>query len=478
MRLALLLAIAGGLGASAHAQMPQAARIHSVTDLSHEFTFYADGRFATQYLDPAAGDVDVRNWGTLSKFDLTNANLLVLMSGASPCAYTEADLAHVQAFLESGGGVVALGSYALFPGQADYGLNAVAGAFGARFAEQQAEAPLRAQWPGATAADEVRTYGGSYLTLNDPAEWMVLVVDAKGHPVLAGRRVGKGALLLASRGLAGQQPDASDPINADVWKPGLRFLAAGKPVTAGQTPPDVWCGVDNSFDKEGLRVGCSDYLVPYADSIYEVYSQVKPTMERIVGVPPSEGMLGQLVLLPSGGGGFSAGATIGIAVWWGDFPAKRYGMVELLSHESMHSWVLPFPEPLWNEGIATYVGILVGRELGLEEDADATLAGWIAGARQADPDMDKLDIAHGQGIPHSVAMAKPMWIWEQLRAEKPDIMALYFQAKRKLITAERKEYTADDSVAVLSIAIGRDLFPWFQSLGVTVDRGKTDLPTP
>jgi hypothetical protein len=31
---------------------------------------------------------------------------------------------------------------------------------------------------------------------------------------------------------------------------------------------------------------------------------------------------------------------------------------------------------------------------------------------------------------------------------------------------------------VLSAAMGRDLFPWFQSLGITVDRDKSQIKTP
>jgi hypothetical protein len=70
-------------------------------------------------------------------------------------------------------------------------------------------------------------------------------------------------------------------------------------------------------------------------------------------------------------------------------------------------------------------------------------------------------------------MAKPMWIFEELARQKPDVVARYFQTKRKLATPETLDkYTADDSVAVLSIAMGRDLFPWFQSLGITVDPAK------
>ena len=81
-----------------------------------------------------------------------------------------------------------------------------------------------------------------------------------------------------------------------------------------------------------------------------------------------------------------------------------------------------------------------------------------------------------QKVAAVVRMAKPMWIFEQLRQEKPDIVARYFQTKRKLVTRDKiKRYTADDSVAVLSIAVGRDLFGWFQSLGITVDRPKAQI---
>ncbi len=104
--------------------------------------------------------------------------------------------------------------------------------------------------------------------------------------------------------------------------------------------------------------------------------------------------------------------------------------------------------------------------------------GRFNGAKRHDPNMDKLDIAHGSDVPHVVHMAKPMWIFEQLRKEKPDIVARYFKTKRKLATPKTiKKYTADDSIVVLSIAMGRNLFPWMQSLGVTVDSSQSQLAT-
>ena len=151
----------------------------------------------------------------------------------------------------------------------------------------------------------------------------------------------------------------------------------------------------------------------------------------------------------------------------------------MLGHEATHSWVLPFAEPMWNEGIATYVGILLGREFGLNKEANATLKRWIDGAKRHDLEMTKFDLASGTDIPHVVRMAKPMWIFEQLRTEEPRIISKYFQAKRRLIDPKKqKRYTANDSVAVLSTATGRNLFDWFRSLGIDVKASRTKVPYP
>lgn len=445
------------------------AVVHSITDIGHEFSFYFDGRFARQYLP---GGVDERNWGTLARCDLANANLLVLSSGATPCPYTRDDIAKVRGFLEAGGGVVALGSYVTFRDETSYRLNELARAFGAEFADVDASGtPSPAP---SLAATSVVFRGGKVVRLDEPALWSVLLSDGAGHVLLARRPVGKGQLLLAARGLAGQKPDASDPINAEWWTPLLQDLVKGKPADPAQRPRTSWA--EHAEERDGITLEYTDYTKPYAEEVFAMYRKIRPLQEQLLGVPPSKGTLARFLLLPTDGGGFSSGERIGIAVWWGGFPEQQYGMAELIGHEATHSWVLPFAEPMWNEGLATYVGILVGRELGLKADADASLGQWLEGARQHDPKFETLDLVD-QKAPHVVQMAKPMWIWEQLRKERPDILARYFQAKRRLADPARlTRYSADDCVAVLSAAMGRDLFPWFRSLGIKVEAGRTGIP--
>ncbi|MHC4165816.1 MAG: hypothetical protein ACYSWQ_02535 [Planctomycetota bacterium] len=462
------MCLTSSLGESAGTH--QSDRIHCVTDISHEFSFYFDGRFGRNYVVP--NGIDVRNWGTLHKYDFTNANLLILQSSASPCPYLPEDIEAVRKFLAEGGGVVVLGDYALFRDESQYRLNELVKRFGAEFVNEPVTKPLRGC--SILKDEEIASYSPKIIELDESVDWEVLVEDAGGRSVMARRGVGKGQLVVASRSLSGRKPDASDPINDTWWKPLLRQITANKPVDPQRRPRHQM--PENRTERKRLPIQYSDYLKSHADAIYAVYDECFPVIHEVMGVPPSEGMLTNLILLPTGGGGFSSGSSIGLAAWWGNFPEKKYGMVELISHESTHSWVHPFAEPMWNEGIATYVGILVGRKMGLAEEANSTLAGWIKGARRHDKEMARHDLANGKNVPHVVRMAKPMWIFEQLRQEKPDIVARYFQTKRRLATPDKiKKYTADDSVAVLSIAMERDLFAWFQSLGITVDRTKAQI---
>src|SRR3989339_1695591 len=196
--------------------------VDAVTDLAHEFTFYADHRFYSQYLPDQKG---VTNWCNLYNFDFSNANLLILPGCDDRIAYSDKDITAIHGFLNSGGGVVILGS------EKGKSQNNLTRTFGAEFTGE-AKQPLSAT--GKTSQTKVESKGGSILSLERPGKWNVLIRDSSRRAMMATRKVGKGTLLLASRSLAGSNPNASDSINAAIWRPLLPRIASGKTIDASK----------------------------------------------------------------------------------------------------------------------------------------------------------------------------------------------------------------------------------------------------
>lgn len=454
---------------SATTQEPERQRpiIHSVSDISQEFSFYMDGRFYTQYL--AGHGRDARNWGSLHRLDLSNTNLLVLTGGDRRIPYTEASLDHVDAFLAAGGTVLLMidGAEPMPPGVS------LALRHGAEPTLRTAKAPLRVT-PTLTrihaGADVDAFRSGRTLACGDGFEHLVL--DADDHPMLTVKKVGEGHLIVGSRNLFGSRPDASDPIHADWVTPMLIHFATQKPVVSQRHHPSTW--VEHAEDLGPLVLEYHDGTAPFARAIADEYLRIRPHLVEITGVEPAPGMIKRLLILPTGGGGFSSGERIAIGAFWGNFPENRYPMVELIGHEAGHSWVLPHPEPLWNEPIATWLGIQVGRRMGMPE-ADKTLERQIRLGRRFDPDFTKVDPL-AEDAPRDLIWGKSYFVFEELeRLHGPGAMQRYFRTKRELLAPDRKAYTFDDLVAVWSAAVGEDLFPWFRGLGFGVDAQRTDL---
>lgn len=443
------------------------ARIHSISDMSHEFTFYMDGRFFQQYIREENG-ADARNWGTLYKLDLSNVNLLVLSSGPGPVRYHPRSIRKVQDFVSAGGAALIMSDASGTKTEAELPIQALAIAFGARFSRTPAQLP-------ATAAPELQASSVECrpgCTLELTGQWDVLVADSAHRPLMARKQVGKGYVVVAARGLFGQQPDARDPINASWITPLLQRLVVHRPVDPAAPPKGQFAELTRKLDS--LTVEFNEGTRPYADAIAREYFIVREHLCAITGVDPSPGTLTNLLLLPTGGGGFSSGDRIGIGAWWGGYPKNRYPMIELIGHEAGHSWVLPHPEPVWNEPIATYLGIQVGKRMNMPE-AEATLRRAIDAARKLDPDFTKVDIS-AANTPYAALWGKTFWFFEELeRMYGPGVMAKYFRAKRKWVPATRPRYTLDDCVAVWSRAVGHDLFPWFRQHGLPVDASRTDL---
>lgn len=451
-------------------------KIHAVCDLAHAFSFYGDGRFRTQYLQDHKM---VTNWGTLNKFDATDANLLVFLACSPQLTYTADDIAYINEFLSSGGAVLVLGT------ADDKGQSKLAQQFGAKFAGK-ATPPL-----GATEKlgkqEKIEGDKNVYLELDTPAEWTVFVEDAQGRPVLAQRNQGKGTVIVGSRALAGNRPDAKDNINSS-WIPRiLEQAVVAKPITDGKKLKSKGLTNQGNTKKVGGTIyHYSDYLAPYFDAMVAIDKKCRPLIEKRMGVPLSKGMAGEVGLLSTGGGGFSSGNAVGLAVFWGGFPEKQDSMVEFLTHESVHSWVLPYGE-VWNEPIATYVGNLVMCDAGYAEEGMRRIENTIKRASKIDSSMKLYDIG-GKSTDSSAAelnageqrnmhWGKSFWVLEEMRKQDPVFLAKYFQAKRKYATPGIK-YDMNNTVAIISQALDKDMFPWFNEHGMPVSWDKVTVKVP
>lgn len=447
--------------------------VHAVTDLSHEFSFYADNRFHQQYLPDGKG---VTNWCNLYNFDFSNANLLILLSCDDRLQYTTEDIKTIQDFLTEGGGVVIMGT------ENSHSQNKLLEIFGAS-CTGPAKYPLAATEKVKT--ETVEGKGAAIFELDQPNRWDILVQDASEHPVMVKRKVGKGTLLVSSRALAGNHPSARDSINKAIWHPLLKEVASGKKVNVEKE--FYGRGIDQleyNEDHGTFNLSFNDYMKPYANSMVDVYKRSFPYIENRMGVPLSPGMASQITLLATGGGGFSSGKVVALAVWWGGFPEREDSMIEFLTHESVHSWVLPFAE-VWNEPIATYVGNLVMMDMGHSEEAMRRIQRTMERASKHDPSMKNYDIRGNltgtgdeldKGAKNNIHWGKTYWVFEQLRSKNPNFLADYFRLKRKYATKENiTKYDMNNTVALLSMAMGKDLFDWFNEHGMKVDRSKAEI---
>ncbi len=443
--------------------------VHAVTDLSHSFSFYADNRFHSQYLKDGKG---ATNWCNLYNYDFSNANLLVLLGCDDRVSYLPKDIKAIKKFVSSGGGVVILGS------EGTKSQNELAEAFGVSF-KGKTEQPL-------TYVDDSKVIGNnaSALEINKKG-WDVLVKDKNGAAVLAKKQFGKGQMLIGSRSIAGSHPNASDSINAKMWSPLLKQVASGKVVDPSKPHNSRGIGsLENKDDNETFVLSYNEYLKPFAADMLDISNRCMPFIEKRMGVPLSKGMGSEITLLATDGGGFSSGNVIALAVWWGGFPEKEDGMIEFITHESVHSWVLPYPE-VWNEPIATYVGNLVMVDMGHEEEGMRRINAQVAAGLKHDPKMDKYDLSGNAidgsakltgGAARDIHWGKTYWIFEELRKDYPDIVSRYFKTKREMVGNKKlKSYDMNNTVAVLSEAVGKDLFPWFKEHGFDVSKAKAEL---
>lgn len=465
-------------------------QINAIVDLAHGFSFYGDGRFFTQYL-PLPPQNWKRNMASFRVADFANANInfLVLLGTDHRIAYTAEDVKHVMNYVKEGGTLF----LAMHPNDRNFSeFNKVLNVEFIRGTKLPLVAidPLKLMTGLSDIKLETRGDPGYFRpgTANPAGiRWEPLIVDQQQNIVAHHARLGKGIILMMPRAMIGQQPNAKDNINAE-WLQVLLPKIIKKEVTG----PLKWRDFANQDYKtttdDGITFHYNEYLKPYYTEMVKIQAQCRPAIEKRMGVPLSGKNASDIALLATDGGGFSSGRMVALAVFWENFPARREGMVEFITHETVHSWVLPFPE-IWNEPIATYVGNLVMCDLGYEKEGMRRIQSQIKSGQRVDSTLCAYDLAGNPvkkglkkltgGQVRENEWGKTYWIFEQLRAEKPDFMARYFQAKRKYADpAKVKRYGVNETVAVMSIAMEKDLFDWFAERGLKADKTKSQVPYP
>ena len=450
--------------------------IHAVNNLSHYYDFHADWGFPRQYLNTGENKY-IKSWSCIYNTELSNANLLFLFNCDDRLPYVEKDLQKIRSFLKKGGGVMILSQ------GNSVEQNKLAKLYGAEFVTG---INLPVKTSSGTELSH-KKQGHCHLKLTHPDKWTVIAEDAGNHPVLASIRVGKGTVLLGSRSLLADNPDnKNDTINQALWHQVWAKTSSGKKIkTTEPFETEYLEKVENNINKDGLDISFNDYLAPCANAMFDIAKRCMPEIEKEMGVPLSKGMASKIVLIPTGGGGYSSGEVLALAVWWGGFPDKEESMIEFITHEAVHSWVLPFPE-VWNEPIATYVGNLVMMNMGYKEEALRRIQQTVNRATKFDPEMNLYDLdgsltgSTGRELNSSeknnIHWGKSYWVMEQLRKEKPDFLATYFKLKRQYATKDKiSKYDINNTVALLSMAVGRDLFDWFNQHGIETDKSKTEI---
>ncbi len=462
-----------------------AKQINTIVDLAHGFSFYGDGRFCSQYMPEGRW---ARNMASFRALDLpnANANALLLFEPYGRTPFTAEDCAIVKAFAESGGLVVAVVS----SGKSGFG--ELLGGFGVSAAEAPAgkAAPVPAAALKALAGEGVslkfKGRPGSFR-VDDPSRATVYVAHRNGDPAVLAVKAGKGFLLILPRGFVSEDPGYRDrDYNAEWIRPVLNAHVVREVALKSRPRGREY---DNQDFRETLENGLSfywsAYLDPCHDAMMEIVLQAAPLIEKRMGVPLAGKNASKIALISCGSGGFSSGQLVALAVFWDGFPEKKQGMYEFLTHEMVHSWVLPFGE-IWNEPIATYVGDLVMGDAGYTEESARRIARNIQRAVKIDPTMKRYDLsgeAASPGVPEltkkqktEMHWGKSFWIWEELRKENPSVLADYFRAKRLYAARGKIErYGVNETVAVMSYAMKRDMFGWFAERGVKADRAASEI---
>jgi hypothetical protein len=446
--------------------------------------------------------------------NLRNYDAMVVWNQMENIPYSPEELDAVKTFVTSGGGLLVIGTpgpYTKNRGQfvkgvfpkpealpsADFSLNALSALFGPLFSN--ADRSGSPEFKRGIPLTDVSTLAG--VTFEQPLSCLVgdlrgteTIVSAFGHPVIVARKYGKGRVIicgasrlfmkygkLADRKLG--KNDTEIAAQEDLLINWLEWLSAGSPVRDGNSanlPQRIPGRV--RLSESGLIIYTIPQLEPKARQLAADWKKVWPELARITGLSsPVELGRGampetplEVYLCASTAGGLSAANRIAIPAMGGD---ER--LVGVLSHEVGHK-LLGGCNTSVSEAFAQWCAMKGLAAVGFNQQAENELAEKLKTFRQEDPTGKKLDINDNINDVTKSRACQGKWIWilDQLEREHGDtFLKDYLSAlrqnidlrdpARKVVDGATQRLSMTDHIKALSAAAGKDLFPWFKSLGIT-----------
>jgi hypothetical protein len=229
---------------------------------------------------------------------------------------------------------------------------------------------------------------------------------------------------------------------ADLTGPPIRVTAA---VGAG-------IGPEKAINIDGFSLRYSAVVEPDCQFLVRNMPRIANEVFRLTGLRHSRPL--GVVLLPTGGAGYSSGSA-GIAISAFGTPEAQ---TAVMAHELTNS-IHPYG-PLW-WGDAGWSQLCNQRVVRALSGKSEKVAPALAPGRDVDP----------FGWPKGGSTAKLFWMVEQMEQKfGPDFIARHFRLAKKYLPHWTKRKWPDGNAPVVywwSVAAGEDLFPWVQSMGGT-----------
>lgn len=465
--------------------------IHMINDVTHHYSFFYawsnKANFGGQYgyVNADLKQKMTQNQSTISTLNLENYNLFNLyldINRDEP--YLPQDANHLKHYVAKDGG----GLFIVLANNSEkkeLNANKLMSGFGVRLSNTPMVKPLQSVTNPITQDTQLTNIGtGRTLIFDKPEKWTILCKDANGNPVMAVTKEGNGHIAACSftpfiqKQVKGKEmPNNYRFPNYDYTQKLFLHLASGKTVKEDVTIPKKIIG-DQTIELETIEIICSAYSKRFAQNVVRDYNKVYEHMLVYMGVPLAVANNEQKLkihLLPCLGSGWSLGNNIAIGMYAPTF-------IGILGHELTHSWVLPHPEPLSNEGIAIWVGNNTCIALGEKDKGEGQINHRINGALK-DPLFHEWDPVTIKGEMEQAKYSKTLkhgkYMYVCQTFEKKygtDIIAKYFQLKRSVVPTAGYNFTCHDSAWIWSEVTGDDQFAFLNSLGIMVDKKKVNIP--